>query len=373
MTGGTPLFLGTVCVFPSPEPPPCPAGESRSDDCTCQAEVKPNNQPAPGSMGNTQGLIVPDTESNPYGNSAPAIEPTEEEQGWWGRWGSAVTHGVLDVVGLIPVVGEVADGANAIIYLAEGDVVNAAISAAAMVPGAGMAATGAKYGKKAAGAVAEGASKGGTVVEGAMKGGREAAENAGQKEAGEAAAGQGGKKAEGSGGGKDKRTGMKKHEVKCFKKNEKGDPDEYDRQLADQERGLNDLTVQEYLEGRERFKDIGRKGTGDAQAKARVEYSKELSDTYEKQLNKKGITGQAAQEQAAKMAADKMSTLAALHNPDMIAGGKDVVTSLGDRGVNSSIGAQWKDRVADLDKAAQGIPESERGNTKMNAKLKRCK
>ena len=32
----------------------------------------------------------------------------------------------LDIVGLIPVVGEVADGANAMIYLAEGDKVNAA-------------------------------------------------------------------------------------------------------------------------------------------------------------------------------------------------------------------------------------------------------
>jgi hypothetical protein len=68
-----------------------------------------------------------------------------------------------------------------------------------------------------------------------------------------------------------------------------------------------------------------------------------------------------------------MKTLAALHNPDMIAGGKDVVTSMGDRGVNSSIGSQWQHRVGELDKAALDIPESERGNTKMNAKLKRCK
>lgn len=73
------------------------------------------------------------------------------------------------------------------------------------------------------------------------------------------------------------------------------------------------------------------------------------------------------------MAVDKMSALAALHNPDMIAGGKDVVTSLGDKGINSSIGAQWKDQVADLDKAARDVPVGERSSTKMNAKLKRCK
>jgi len=45
---------------------------------------------------------------------------------------------------------------------------------------------------------------------------------------------------------------------------------------------------------------------------------------------------------------------------------------MADRGVNSSIGARWKDRVGDLDKAAREIPEHERGNTKMNTKLKRC-
>ncbi len=62
-----------------------------------------------------------------------------------------------------------------------------------------------------------------------------------------------------------------------------------------------------------------------------------------------------------------------VHNPDMIAGGKDVVTSMGDKGVNSSIGSQWKDRVDELDKAAKEVPAHERGDTKMNVKLKRCK
>jgi hypothetical protein len=59
-------------------------------------------------------------------------------------------HTGLDVVGIIPGVGEIADGANALIYLAEGDKVNAA-----MIPAAGMAATGVKYGKKAAAAATE--------------------------------------------------------------------------------------------------------------------------------------------------------------------------------------------------------------------------
>lgn len=43
-------------------------------------------------------------------------------------------HGILDVAGFIPGVGEIADGANAIIYLGEGRYLEAGISAAAMVP-----------------------------------------------------------------------------------------------------------------------------------------------------------------------------------------------------------------------------------------------
>ena len=103
--------------------------------------------------------------------------------------------------------GEVADGANALIYLAEGDKVNAAISAAAMVPGAGMAATGAKLGKKAVGAAAEGAAKkaGREATEAAAKKAeREAAEKA-EKELAE-------RKAKSNDGGKDKKT---KKKMKC--------------------------------------------------------------------------------------------------------------------------------------------------------------
>ncbi|WP_416406422.1 hypothetical protein RCH27_15970 [Paracidovorax citrulli] len=173
---------------------------------TRNARVKPNDYPSPGPIGNTTGIVVPDTAPNPHGNSAPPIKPTEPEKSWWSRWGSDVVHTGLDVVGLIPGVGEIADGANALIYLAEGDKVNAAISAAAMIPGAGMAATGAKYGKKAAGAAAEAIGK---------KTAREAEEalvKREAKEAEEAAA----KKAEGNGGGKDKAK-PKKHKD-CGKK-----------------------------------------------------------------------------------------------------------------------------------------------------------
>jgi hypothetical protein len=62
-------------------------------------------------------------------------------------------HLVLDVVGLVPLVGEAADGINAAWYAAEGDYANAALSAAATVPGLGVAATLAKHLRKGSGVV----------------------------------------------------------------------------------------------------------------------------------------------------------------------------------------------------------------------------
>ena len=53
----------------------------------------------------------------------------------------------LDVVGLIPGLGEIADGANALISLARGNYVDAGLSAAAMIPFVGWGAAGVKIGK----------------------------------------------------------------------------------------------------------------------------------------------------------------------------------------------------------------------------------
>jgi hypothetical protein len=59
-----------------------------------------------------------------------------------------ILHGGLDIVGLIPFVGEVADLANGFIYSIEGDGVNATLSFAATVPIAGWGATVTKFAKK---------------------------------------------------------------------------------------------------------------------------------------------------------------------------------------------------------------------------------
>ena len=122
--------------------------------------IKPNDQAKPGPIGNTQGIIVPDTSPNTSSSdSAPTPAPVGDEEGWWKGWGSAATHGLLDVVGLIPVIGEPANLIGAGIYGLEGDYASAAMDLAAMWPAGGQAATAAKYGKKAGAAVLEQAEK----------------------------------------------------------------------------------------------------------------------------------------------------------------------------------------------------------------------
>jgi len=61
-----------------------------------------------------------------------------------------LVHTTLDILGLFPGIGEIADGLNALIYLAEGNYIDAGLSAAAMIPFAGWGATAAKYVRKAA-------------------------------------------------------------------------------------------------------------------------------------------------------------------------------------------------------------------------------
>lgn len=75
-------------------------------------------------------------------------QPNEKGGSFWDKWGEWV-HSGLDAAGFIPLVGEVADGVNAAIYLAEGRYAEAAISAAAMVPIVGDAGKVGKWGVKA--------------------------------------------------------------------------------------------------------------------------------------------------------------------------------------------------------------------------------
>jgi len=83
--------------------------------------------------------------------AAPAPPPPEEDKPWWSDAG----HVVLDGIGLVPGFGEPADGINALWYLAEGDKLNAGLSATGMAPFLGWGATGTKWGIKGAKAADE--------------------------------------------------------------------------------------------------------------------------------------------------------------------------------------------------------------------------
>lgn len=98
-----------------------------------------------------------------YVPPAPPPSPKKDRNGMWSRIG----HGVLDVAGLVPVLGEGFDLANAAWHEAEGDHINAALSAASAVPLLGYGATAAKAGKYTNAAV-----KAGKTSDAAAKGGK---------------------------------------------------------------------------------------------------------------------------------------------------------------------------------------------------------
>ncbi|WP_274562895.1 DNRLRE domain-containing protein [Streptomyces spiramyceticus] len=94
---------------------------------------------------------------------------------------SDVGHAALDVAGMVPVLGEVADVANGVWYMAEGNYADGMLSMAAAVPGAGNVATAAKWAKKgaaAADAIKAGAKKGGKKAAGKAKAGAKKAKQA---------------------------------------------------------------------------------------------------------------------------------------------------------------------------------------------------
>src|SRR5699024_11195479 len=87
---------------------------------------------------------------------------------------------------------------------------------------------------------------------------------------------------------------LDKIEVK-FNRNPKHHPDEFARQLKNQEEGMNQLTVEEYLQNRERYLAEGRAIEGNAaQNMARQEALKDKVT----ELRKQGLTRKEAQKQA---------------------------------------------------------------------------
>lgn len=162
---------------------------------------------------------------------------------------------------------------------------------------------------------------------------------------------------------------MPLHTVACFKADKlpPAKHGEFERQLKGQQDGLNRLTVEDFLE------NIANPAKRDPRiAKiARKELYDKLQERIQRDLMKT-MSAIEARKLSVKQAKETMSSLAALHNPDLIAGGRDTISDFGDRQVNSSIGPQWKSRVDGLKVAAEKASRSGVGSGLLNVKLHKC-
>lgn len=159
-----------------------------------------------------------------------------------------------------------------------------------------------------------------------------------------------------------------------FKCPEGMDKKEFTRQIKGQERGLNSQTIAENMDNRaayEQRKAETGNGRDTSEGKKAQDIARDKAMHSRIESNQKN--GMSYSE-AKKEAEDWISTQAALHNPDQIAGGDPTkVSRMGDANVNSSIGAQWKSRVEQLSDAiedyAKDKTRDELENTKLNVKL----
>ena len=156
-------------------------------------------------------------------------------------------------------------------------------------------------------------------------------------------------------------------EVK-FNYKSKYNEDEFARQLADQEAGMNKLTVDEYLKNRERYIAEGRAIEGNIVQQA---VRKEARAQKIAELRKNGLS----YSEAKKQAEEWLKSQAVLHNPDQIAGGNPLnIGGMGDSKINSSIGSQWKYRIDAVDEQIKALAdkmnETERKSRYLNIKLK---
>ncbi|CAI8844983.1 Novel toxin 15 [Pseudomonas sp. IT-P2] len=316
--------------------------------------------------GNTVGRVVGETASAevPASQANPPIEAETEEEGISGE---QILDGIqlgLDVVGLIPVFGEIADLANAGVSAARGDYVGAGLSLLSAIPFVGYAGTAGKatrYGAK----MAETSGKAGKEIAD-----RTAKEAAARKTKEEAARTQGQTSSKHGNGGRVAQS--RRFDAECFNMPDGVSEDEFLRQLQEQEDAINRMDADTLLENRQKIDDAGStKSLRNKEVKAKQREARLNYEAMRKiELNAIGIKGQKAKE-AIK---EELKKLVATHRLDMIAGGNPRdISGMGDKRINSSLGPQWSGRRADaLEKYAQNLKSNGHGKNKMNVKLKKC-
>ncbi|MDR9835754.1 polymorphic toxin type 15 domain-containing protein [Herbaspirillum huttiense] len=366
----------------------------------------------------TKGVILEQADRSfthiaPHGGGANAAikAETAAEKTFWQK-SSPWVHGVLGVASFVPGLSVITGAIDAAIYTAEGDYVEAGIAAASMIPGGKVVTTVGKVAKRAVG-MAKGAGTASRVGKGAHEAEELAKAAKSAKEAEEAArAAREAKVARETTPGPPKPKDPKKDvtvkarpfKVPCFhpydkkqfmrmsKEEQKAFLKEMAEQLRRQEEAINSLTASEYAMARDAFKKMNRNpAAGAAQESHRETTLKEISKgIFESQIER-GMGEAEAKTKAGNRAKELMGKLAALHEPDMVAGGwtQHKTSRIGRADVNKSIGASWNQaytppgsrnagqkpltRVQEMDREAKQAIDNGRGNQKMNVKLEPCR
>ncbi|MDE8653720.1 polymorphic toxin type 15 domain-containing protein [Novosphingobium album (ex Liu et al. 2023)] len=171
----------------------------------------------------------------------------------------------------------------------------------------------------------------------------------------------------------------------CFEPPDGADPEEFAKQLKEQQDAINELSPDELLkrlaDGDARKAATGSyRGAGDAAARAaaRDAAGRSAADAARKQALASGKSlgeANAIAEQAAKGA---LAGKDATHALDWVAGGDGAISGVGDRSINRSIGSQWKStksgsqlsRREQLRKAAEKAKSQ--GKSKMDVDMENC-
>ncbi|VVN92577.1 polymorphic toxin type 15 domain-containing protein [Pseudomonas fluorescens] len=338
--------------------------------------------------GNTLGRVVGETASAevPASEANPPVEAETEAEA---VTGAQILDGIqlgLDVVGLVPVFGEVADIANAGVSAARGDYVGAGLSMLSAIPFVGYLGTAGKatrYGAK--------------VAEASGKAAKEAAEKAAKEAAAKKAKDEAARKQNQGAKIKPKKLPKKKpacfepRKSKTYKKMSEAEQKkylrEYSRQLKRQEDALNTMSAKDFANARSKFKEAKQKSPTNqgrnpeaavAQEAYRRKSAEDINDSIYESIRRKHPQGdpKAARVNAADRTKEIMDSLAALHEPDMVAGGwhEPKPSALGDKRVNSAIGGSWsqKERVKLLEDAAKNAVARGDGSDMMNVELTIC-
>ena len=157
-------------------------------------------------------------------------------------------------------------------------------------------------------------------------------------------------------------------EIKCFNPPKDSSPEEieeFKRQLQEQQDGINRIPPDQLVSNMDRYSQFGRPA-GDAAARRQVR-----NDWLQRRTQELTVPG-TSESAARDLARKELSTLDALHAPDLAAGGDG---TFADRGVgpsstNRSIGPQWDEgRRGQLKDHARRAKEQGKRN---NVKLEMC-